>query len=262
LLESPEGVFDQDFVGIICGHSQQLKHLQICEEDVYTNEYNGEIWKGTPPGSLPSLKTLEICGCGYSDEEVDQGLFSLCHLLDLLHWAPNLVECVFWSLKILDNINTDKTLVLLKLRRLIFGSYGVYPDSGDDLIGHLTLPRLKALVADVETENLVSFLKSSPHLLDLVLGKDLDIVLLVESLHLVPYLRRFRVWYCRCEEELFAVLIEFPSLLPHLITLVIHLDQFSSNSFCPSCPIPSVRPRGVLYKCDQNGKKGKKKPCW
>jgi hypothetical protein len=72
---------------------------------------------------------------------------------------------------------------------LIFGSYGVYPDSGDDLIGHLTLLRLKALIADVETENLVSFLKLSPHLLDLVLGKDLDVVSLVEGLCLVLYLR-------------------------------------------------------------------------
>jgi hypothetical protein len=171
----------------------------------------------------------------------------LRHLLDLLHRGPNLVECVFWSPKILDDIDTNETLVLPKLRRLIFGLYGVYPDSGDDLIGHLTLPRLKALIADVETENLVSFLKSSPRVLDLVLGKELDVVSLVEGLHLVPYLRRFKVWYCRCEEELFAALIEFPFLLPHLITLVIHLDQFSSNSFCPSRPIPSVRPRGVLY---------------
>ncbi|KAJ7302180.1 hypothetical protein DFH08DRAFT_75946 [Mycena albidolilacea] len=87
---SLEGVFDQDIVGIIWGHSQQLKHFQICEEGVYNDEHNGELWKGTPPGSLPSPETLEIRGCGYSDEE-DRGLFSLRHLLDLLHRAPNLV---------------------------------------------------------------------------------------------------------------------------------------------------------------------------
>ncbi|KAJ7751731.1 hypothetical protein B0H14DRAFT_2635949 [Mycena olivaceomarginata] len=131
-----------------------MKHLQICQEDVYTDEYNKEIWKGTPPGSLPSLETLEIRGCGYSDEEL---------------LSP------MWRLK------------SGFLSEVITMSPGSGPGKG---LGHC-----------------------------------------LEGLCLVPYLRRSEVWYCRCEEEFFAALIEFPSLLPHLIALVIHLNQFSPNSF-------------------------------
>ncbi|KAJ7310867.1 hypothetical protein DFH08DRAFT_456414 [Mycena albidolilacea] len=208
--------FDYNVLSIIWSHAQRLKHLEI--SDMESDDDDIPLWKGTIPGPLPSLETLTthgVYGAGLSHH----------HILDLLRLAPNLIEC---SLELDFNIAVDKILVLPKLHRLMFGECGTSPLFDYRFLEHLSLPGLETLFADAILESLLSFLqRSSPPLQELVLGNESDMPLLAECLHLVPDLRRFEMWDSPCGlvEEFFAALVQSPSLLPQLRTLVFHINE-------------------------------------
>ncbi|KAJ7302057.1 hypothetical protein DFH08DRAFT_826938 [Mycena albidolilacea] len=106
-----------------------------------------------------------------------------------------------------------------------------------NVIESLSLPGLGSLSATVLSSDLFAFLKrSSPPLLELVLGHEHDFLPLVECLRLAPQLRRFEMWepHCPVVESLFAALVESPSLLPQLSTLVIRFNQDESDAIFDS----------------------------
>ncbi|KAJ7310865.1 hypothetical protein DFH08DRAFT_456404 [Mycena albidolilacea] len=208
--------FDYDVVSIIWSRAQQLKHLEI--SDVDPNDDYISLWEGTTPGPLSSLETLTAHDGGFSPH----------HILDLLRLAPNLIEC---TLELDDIIAVNEILVLPKLHRLMFGEYGTSPRFDCRFLDHLSLPGLETLFVHAILESLLPFLqRSSPPLQELVLGDDSDMPLLAECLHLVPGLRRFEMWDSPCGlvEDFFAALVQSPSLLPQLRTLVFHIDENQS----------------------------------
>jgi hypothetical protein len=211
---------DYDVFSIIWSHAQQLKHLEISDMDSYDDDVDRTtipLWKDTIPGLFPSLETLKthgVYGAGLSH-----------HILDLLRLAPNLIEC---SLELDVTIDFDEILVLPKLRRLMFRERGPSPYFDYGILDHLSLPRLETLFADAILSKLLPFLqRSSPPLRELVLGNESDLPLLAECLHLVPDLRRFEMWdsLCGLVEGFFAALVQSPSLLPQLRTLVFHINE-------------------------------------
>ncbi|KAJ6558206.1 hypothetical protein B0H19DRAFT_1150372 [Mycena capillaripes] len=162
------GTFDQSLMRIIWQQGPQLKHLEICydndgegsngEDDEY--ERRIMFFKGSSPVPLPLLETLTIRGLddgnGYSGPE----------WLELLRLAPNLVQCSFFRVFPMYDIESepDEILVLPALRRLAFGEYEMYSDSDDDILNHLSLPGLETLSVslwDISGDELFSFLKRS-----------------------------------------------------------------------------------------------------
>jgi hypothetical protein len=148
--------------------------------------------------------------------------FSPHHILDLLRLAPSLIEC---SLEPHFGIHVDEILVFPKLCRLMFGECTMSPFFGCKILNHISLPSLEMLLANAMPNTLLSFLqKSSPPLLELVLGKESDFPPLAECLHLIPDLRQLELWFPTVE-ALFAGLTESPTLLPHINALVLHVTE-------------------------------------
>ncbi|KAF7361443.1 hypothetical protein MSAN_01177400 [Mycena sanguinolenta] len=209
-LEVERGQVDEDVVGIIWRHGQQLKHLELFEH------WGIDILQCASPGPLPSLETLTMRG---------DGCFRR-YSLELLRLAPNLVEYLVDD--IFFEVNPPK-MVLPKLRRLTFGEPGIRPRCSLNVLKHLSLPQLDALKIDTSMGILLAFLeKSSPPLLELSLALrygDADFVALAEY---VPRLMWLEVWYPEYEEveNLFTVLTkpQSPFPLPNLRTLIVHLD--------------------------------------
>jgi hypothetical protein len=244
-----EGKFDQDVVSVIWGHGRQLKHLEIVlegeeekeeEEEEDTDERPNELmelWSGTTgPGPLPSLVTLTISDALERGSELSG--ISPSHVFKLLRLAPNLTECLFFDVDIIfDDDDAIDGLLLPNLRRLTFGEDGRCPSFDHNVIESLSLPGLESLSATVLSSDLFAFLKrSSPPLLELVLGHEHDFLPMVECLRLIPQLRRFEMWqpHCPVVESLFAALAESPSLLPQLSTLAIRFSQEESDAIFDS----------------------------
>ncbi|KAJ7301841.1 hypothetical protein DFH08DRAFT_794879 [Mycena albidolilacea] len=221
LSVSLRGTFTHDVVDIIWAQGQRLKHLEISEPLAqYAEGEVTELWEGTGPGPLLSLETLIMRGM-----DVDY-VISPRHTVDLLRSAPNLTECLFHNSEIVPDVDTTEILVLPKLRRLMFGEVGTRPSSGQDLLSHLWLPALETLGSDESSDNLFSFLsRSSPPLVELVLGTGWDFGPSAQYLGILRHLRRLGVWYPRCHsvEQFFVVLAESPFLLLRLDTLVMHM---------------------------------------
>ncbi|KAJ7860518.1 hypothetical protein B0H13DRAFT_2073788 [Mycena leptocephala] len=234
LSVSFRGTVDGDIAAIIWRHGQ-LKHLEICcgegdeEDDEDANVI--DLFGGMSPGPLPFLETLTIRDLDDIDRE-----YSGLQILKLLRLAPNLVECI------LDSIHPvyDIELVLLALRRLIFGGSVDNPNSDDCILTWLSLPALETLSlwVDFSGDDLFDFLKrSSPPLQELFMGggaAENVASRLRESLHLLPTLTLFYVWRPGSDftAELFIALAD-SSLLPNLHTLTI--DLYHSDIFDSSC---------------------------
>ncbi|KAJ6558199.1 hypothetical protein B0H19DRAFT_1261733 [Mycena capillaripes] len=240
--------FDQDVMGIIWEHGQQLKHIEMCYKWAEDGENDDEFQKridfleSQSPGPLPLLETLTI-----------RGLSSLYHgqgywgsqFLELLGLAPNLAECIFDGIQpVLDLAMTVEKLVLPVLRRLSFGGgYETRPNSDDRIITCLTLPALEVLslpLRNCSDDDLFAFLKrSSPPLKQLVMGKVSsggNSLRLQECLHLVPTLTDLIVWNpgSRLMTELSAALADSSSLLPNLHTLrICAIDHSGDFTFDP-----------------------------
>jgi hypothetical protein len=235
LSVSLRGKLEADAAEIIWRHGQQLKHLEICYDEEERDDDSDEdsdadidLFGGTRPGPLPLLETLTIRGL--ADEREYPGL----QILELLHLAPNLIECIFQFMDPVDNIGATEAfaeVVLPALRRLMFGGrIEEEPNSDDGILRHLSLPALETLsLLDISGDELVCFLKrSSPPLQELVIRLGTaDIVQLVECFHFLPTLLRFEIWRPKASfvVEFLAVLAESPSLLPNLHSLIIHLFQ-------------------------------------
>jgi hypothetical protein len=235
---SLRGKIDADVATMIWKHGQQLKHLEICYTEDDDDEDSDEstdiidLFGAILPGPLPMLETLTLVSLADADQRGYPGP----QMLQLLHLAPNLVECVFAGLSPVYNIDvadaTAEKLVLPNLRRLIFGGELESPDSDDEILTHLSLPALETLSLwlDISGDDLLSFfLLSSPPLRELIVGRgavrDQALVQLHECFRLVPTLLRLEIHAgCRFVTELFNSLADSPSLLPNLHKLVIHLD--------------------------------------
>ncbi|KAF7361441.1 hypothetical protein MSAN_01177200 [Mycena sanguinolenta] len=211
--------FDEEVVAIVWGHGQQMKHLQVFEEEIRDRRWSIEEMI---PGQLPALQTLTMRG----------EAFTRRYILQLLRLAPNLIEYVVYDTRI-DPDDVEK-VVLPQLRRLAFGEPGGYPCSDQELLEYLSLPVLEALQLETSGRGLLAFLKqSSPPLLELILKSTKDIIDFVALAEYVAGLIRLEVWFPKQQEveTLFAVLAS-QSLLLHLHTLIIHLDLYrpSQNS--------------------------------
>ncbi|KAJ7915647.1 hypothetical protein B0H13DRAFT_1871925 [Mycena leptocephala] len=135
---------------VIWRHGQQLKNLGL-----YCDGGDGfiDILGGMSPGPLPLLETLEVGGPTVL-VNIPRGYPGL-QILELMRLAPNLVEY------------DHEKVVLLALRRLVFGPSGTCPVSDNDVLNALSVS-----IRDVSGDDLVSFLKrSSPPLQKLVVGE-------------------------------------------------------------------------------------------
>ncbi|KAJ7982839.1 hypothetical protein DFH06DRAFT_1171729 [Mycena polygramma] len=252
LSVSIRGLFDDKGVAtVIWQRGKQLKHLELCEgDDVSTRAYDEEdssygrerevvpmdLTGATTPAPLPSLETLTIRG-----GDARRGAEGF-QILDLLHLAPNLVECVLDDLSPVYGLypNTQK-VVLQSLRRLLFGASGKRADSDDLIFKVLTLSALETLslaMRDVDFTDLAAFLqRSSPPLRELALGRvpDVEFIHLDGCLRIVPTLISFELWWppvgSIITEEFVRALAELPTLLPNLQTLTLHLLSVVYNAF-------------------------------
>ncbi|KAJ7823588.1 hypothetical protein B0H14DRAFT_2826103 [Mycena olivaceomarginata] len=200
---SLQGTFDQDVVGIIWEHGQQLKHLEISE--VEDARVINALWEGTADIARRNAHN------GLSSREIFQ----------LLRLAPNLTECHFVNGHNLHDFDTGKTLVLSRLRRLTFGARTLPTPSSI-----LSLPHLEALV--------IMRRRSSPPLRELALGSlilpphvvsgidkvmDQIFAAFIESPSLLPHLDTFSGLFRSFWENLNRVLIAWRTQLKgfHLI---------------------------------------------
>jgi hypothetical protein len=232
---------DQGVAACIWSHGQQLKRLEICEEEgdgVGSDEGQLDteiinLFGGMhSPGPLPLLETLVVRG----EPDSNMREYSGPQLLELLRQAPNLVECIFRRVQPVDGLEPltgpDEVLVLPTLRRLYLGERFIDTDADCDsgVLEHLSLPMLETLSLSLTISSgrdFLSFLKrSSPPLQELTIGlSSLRSVLLHECFRLVPTLARFKLWIDtrghHLAIELFNALADSPSLLPNLHSLVL-----------------------------------------
>jgi hypothetical protein len=225
---------------IVWRHGRLLKHLEISDDQLgyggETHDPGLDILWDTIPEPLVCLETLNV-----HSSYGDRGFLS-SQILQLLHLAPNIVECIFDMAWLCED--TSAPLVIPTLRRLLFGTC-------DDaaVIKFLTLPALETLSVPmrvVVSGDLLSFFKrSAPPLRELVFGaryssrghRDIkDSGELRECLRLVPSLARFEIVRradLQVITDLFLALADSPSLLPNLLSLVVHLDDEApiSDSF-------------------------------
>ncbi|KAJ7484979.1 hypothetical protein B0H11DRAFT_2279268 [Mycena galericulata] len=214
--------FDASIAPIFWRYGQQVKHLEVCNEqddDEEIDEDEDEYIGVLGPGPLPLLETLTLHWPSDS-KPVHRG----SQILQLLRLAPNLAD---------DDIEVP--LVLPKLSQFIFDDEDD-EDSEDGILRCLTLPRLKTLSLSMyvlhNDDHLLAFLKrSSPLLRGLVLGAGCDyddLPRLVQCLRLVPTLTRFELKWLQdtALEPLFAALAQSPThVMPNLCTLVIRLSS-------------------------------------
>ncbi|KAF7328741.1 hypothetical protein MVEN_02502800 [Mycena venus] len=155
-----------------------------------------DLFGGVTPGPLPLLETLKIRGAGR--------VFPGSQILELLSLAPNLTECIFHDvdpMSVYDLHFISEKLVLPNLRRLSFGPGTTSPESDDDVLKYLSLPRLQTLSLPlhyVSADGLLSFLeRSSPPLQELVVGQGSKLIesnRLHDYFRLVPALTCFEAW--------------------------------------------------------------------
>ncbi|KAJ6488935.1 hypothetical protein C8R45DRAFT_1143200 [Mycena sanguinolenta] len=220
---------------VLWRHGAQLKHLEILDNDDFalgeddsdSDDEVIDILGGAASMSLPLLETLAI-RCRFQERK-----YSGFDIMQLLRGAPNIVECSFHNMFILHP--RSKNLAVTTLRRLIFGvvpsGVGVFTGN-DEIFLCLSLPALETLSLPMMCFNdddlRVILEKSTPPLRDLTLGwnfHNVDWSELRECLRLIPSLTRFAMWKPDTEAviQLFANLVDDPSLLPNLRDLTIHI---------------------------------------
>ncbi|KAF8198281.1 hypothetical protein K438DRAFT_1967023 [Mycena galopus ATCC 62051] len=213
-------------------HAARLKRLEISYDQTFhpdddlTEEFDlfGDITRKP----VPLLETLSIRG---SIE--DQDGFPGDQIVRLLGRAPNIVECIFLDIR---NGNMDhftyetegRELVVPTLRRMIFGERD---SSCDQIIKFLSLPALQVLsvpCTNIDYDELLQLCKrSAPPLQELALGSPWrSFADEREYLELIPSLARFTIWRPGSQfvVDLFAALVDSPSLLPVLSSLTIDIS--------------------------------------
>ncbi|KAJ6488942.1 hypothetical protein C8R45DRAFT_993240 [Mycena sanguinolenta] len=210
-------------------HGAQLKHLEILDnDDIGKDDFAfGEndpdsdkevidILATTASVSLPLLETLAI-RCRFHRRR-----YSGFHIMQLLRGAPNIVECSFHNMYILHPLSNS--LAVPTLRRLIFG----VATGNDEIFRYLSLPVSLPMMFFGDHDIRAVLEESTPPLRDLTLGwewHNVDRSELRECLRLIPSLTRFAMWMPESEAviQLFANLVDDPSLLPNLRDLAIHI---------------------------------------
>ena len=163
-----------------------------------------------------------------------QRKYNTSQIFQLLRGAPNIVEFISDKVWTGNNPSPEGLVIVPTLRRVFFGE----TSGGDDEIFlRLALPALEALslpMRYVSGDELVACVqRSAAPLQDLALEcHDMESVWLHDCLRLIPALTRFRMWQPDADvvTELFTALAEFPSLLPSLHDLNIHIDTARSPS--------------------------------
>ncbi|KAJ6477568.1 hypothetical protein C8R45DRAFT_873039 [Mycena sanguinolenta] len=211
---------------VVWRHGGQLKHLEILDsDDLAANGFAPDdqdqildLFGDTTSVSLPLLQTLTL-RCQHRRDYRDSQIFQL------LRGAPNIVEFILDKVWFSTNFQ-PQSVVVPTLRRLIFG------EGDDEIFFHLGLPALEALSLPMyylSGDQLVARVKRlvAP-LQDLALGWEfhrINSLQLHDCLRLIPSLTRFRMSQpdANVVTELFTALAEFPSLLPNLHDLTIHI---------------------------------------
>ncbi|KAJ7678768.1 hypothetical protein B0H17DRAFT_1182293 [Mycena rosella] len=238
------GVFDDGVLTIVRGYAKQLNSLEAYAED-------GDSLAALLHcmGSFSSLERLVIGGLsrietlGISEDGDDVYAWSRTSIdtrqtLDILCLAPNLVECTFSYLSMVNFDSNTEHLDIPSLRYLAFRrpEENDYTDSDDDILNYLSLPALETLdlpMSHISLQDAVRFLKrSSPPLQKLVLGGifyddwEFNFICLDECLRLVPTLTHLELCVRDVDTTpMFASLAESPSLVPHLRRLKLQCHQ-------------------------------------
>ncbi|KAJ7677397.1 hypothetical protein B0H14DRAFT_3908582 [Mycena olivaceomarginata] len=118
--------------------------------------------------------------------------FYIRRVFGLLSRAPNLIECLFCDVHIvndvgiLDDIDTDDKLVFPNMRRLIFGERGTRPGRrGDTILKYVSFPVSTSQI--YIDDNLLAFLeRSSSTLLELSFHHDLSFILYLPNAFASP----------------------------------------------------------------------------
>ncbi|KAF8145437.1 hypothetical protein K438DRAFT_1991835 [Mycena galopus ATCC 62051] len=217
-LSGDFGEVDHRVFSVICRLGAQLKRLEICDnmpkellydwdcdddnldDDDLDDDAFGwnsarhgfiDLFGSTTPGPLPLLETLTFRG-------LTKRWWLGLQVLQLLRLAPNLVECVFARLETVDGLDVpSKTL------------------SDDEILNVLTLPALEnlSLAMRISGDDLFSFFqRSAPPLRELVVGLMIEQrnAGLHKCLRLIPTLTS-------------------PSLLPNLLSLVLHVSMWPAG---------------------------------
>ncbi|KAK7039440.1 hypothetical protein R3P38DRAFT_3261794 [Favolaschia claudopus] len=244
-----KGVFDHRVGDSIWAYGQRLKHLEINMDflddgeevedgDDISRFYDGfeeheaigmNLWRPFSPATVTLLPTLEKLVIATQSYGTNPAL-PLCYhdLADLLCVSPNLVECRFNRMETVYRRPAGRSEIALpNLRRLMFGE-----DSDHTVLRNSSsLPCLEVLSVScrrIHPDDLVSFFKRcSPPLRELVLKASKKDV--TDYLVLVPDLQSLELWYAdgRVATDLFSELAypsRFSSLIPHLHTLIVHID--------------------------------------
>ncbi|KAJ6477582.1 hypothetical protein C8R45DRAFT_934253 [Mycena sanguinolenta] len=221
---------------VLWSHSGQFKHLEILDDDGLVPDGNRraiDFFGETPPVSLPLLQTLAI-RCQY-----DVRKYRTSQIFQLLREAPNIVEFISDKVWTGNNPSPEGLVIVPTLRRVFFGG----TSGGDDEIFlRLALPALEALslpMRYVSGDDLVASIERlAAPLCDLALGwqfPGIQSLHLHKCLRLIPTVTRFTMWKPDADVvmELFDALAKFPSLLPNLHDLTIHIFYTLVNSHIP-----------------------------
>ncbi|KAF7331000.1 hypothetical protein MVEN_02440200 [Mycena venus] len=130
-------VFEKDVAALVGTHARQLKNLEISHDGSHPR-----LWASIISGPLPFLATLTLT-C------IKQTIsLNVRKILEILRYAPNLVECTFdWVVLEDKKLTSAEKLVLPGLQRLYFtrknaerNYYGWDLEGDGSLLTYLTLP--------------------------------------------------------------------------------------------------------------------------
>ncbi|KAJ7641557.1 hypothetical protein FB45DRAFT_1125446 [Roridomyces roridus] len=235
------GFIDEDIFALVRERFEQVEHLVIRHgQHTLADQRHGHVYTYTvsellhrDPGSLPSLKTLNIA--------VGSSNFSSASLVRLSRSSPNLVELVLegGELTYVPDEDIPGQGFLPELRYLGWWNEGI-PGGRDAILRKITAPRLEALTLSSISANpdhtyLLSFIqRSSPPIRDLIVACPFSFGDIQASLVLLTLtLTHLEIWWPRPEvmEPLFTALLPPSPLLPNLRTLHFHIGYFHSESW-------------------------------
>ncbi|KAJ7102812.1 hypothetical protein C8R44DRAFT_808579 [Mycena epipterygia] len=231
--------FDISVDALVWKHAYHIKNLAIHSDQ-------DDLSLSTGTGLFPLLETLTIgglrddsIGVGLRDDTDDLPLFDCHQILDILHLAPNLVECTFNKFFTYDRPIAEIP-VHLSLQHLRFADAADHPES-NSILNYITLPTLQTLTLPIDNHSgpgVISFFeRSSPQLHDLVLvtHHPVDFIQVERCLRLLPTLTTFEFHAPRTlVNMLFIALAESPSgFLPNLRSMKIR-DHMLLRSVPPS----------------------------
>ncbi|KAJ6525070.1 hypothetical protein DFH09DRAFT_1372032 [Mycena vulgaris] len=246
---SLHGTFDEGVATVVRRHAEQLKSLEVYSDDI------GDRLP-TILATYPSLESLTIGSL--PDEDGECSSLSESGILEIVHSAPNLVECTFDGVGVYSTGSILPRLVLPSLHHLRLGrangsdSISICPPG---LISRFSLPALQTLCLSIYAnmpEQLEAFLKrSSPPLQTLVVAPHYRLEFpdfASKCLRLVPNLAHLELYEPSkvLALGLFIALSDPSGLLPNLRSFrICYFQQFSDQLYQPLYHALSMR-RGQI----------------